>query len=96
MGYLSSIQNKLREAKPQLVSKYHVKTLGLFGSIVRNDFTNENDIDIIADFTQLVGVEFIDWANDLEKMLNRKVDLVSRDRIKPAFLKEIQPEIIYA
>ena len=95
MTYLSTIQNQLRQVKPQLSEKYHVNSLGLFGSVVRNDFTPESDIDIVVDFSQPIGIEFIDLANELEKLLNRKVDLVSKDGIKPKYYREIQPEIVY-
>lgn len=95
MEYLSIIQNKLLNAKPFLASRFHVNTIGLFGSIVRNDFTDRSDIDIVVDFTEPVGVEFIDLANELETLLDRKVDLVSKNGIKPAYLKEILPEIVY-
>lgn len=95
MGHLSVIKDQLQKAKPRLISEYFVNTLGLFGSVVRNDFTNESDIDIVVDFTRPIGIEFIDLANDLEIMLKRKVDLVSKDGIKPNYLREIQSEIVY-
>jgi uncharacterized protein len=95
MSFLSNIQDLLRRVKPGLSSKYHVNTLGLFGSVVRNDFTAESDIDIVVDFSKPIGIEFIDLANELETLLNRKVDLVSKDGIKPKYFREIQPEIIY-
>jgi hypothetical protein len=50
---------------------------------------------IVVDFSKPIGIEFIDLANDLEKLLNRKVDLISKDGIKPKYFREIQPEIIY-
>lgn len=95
MSYLSTIQAQLQQIKPQLSAKYHVNTLGLFGSVVGNDFTPESDIDIVVDFSKPIGVEFIDLANDLERLLKRKVDLVSKDGIKPKYFREIQPEIVY-
>ena len=95
MVYLSTIQNKLKQVKPHLVSKYHTHTLGLFGSIVRKDFTSKNDIDISVDFTRPVGVEFIDLANELESILSRIVDLISKTGIKPGYFQVIQPEILY-
>lgn len=95
MSYLSSIQSQLRQIKPQLSEKYHVNTLGLFGSIVRDDFRPESDIDIVVDFSKPIGIEFIDLANELEALLKRKVDLVSKNGIKPKYLQEIQSEIIY-
>lgn len=95
MTYLSTIQNQLRTIKPLLSAKYHVNSLGLFGSVVRDDFSAESDIDIVVDFSQPIGIEFIDLADELEKLLNRKVDLVSKGGIRPKYFLEIQPEIVY-
>ena len=69
--------------------------MGLFGSIVRPDFTPESDIDIIVDFGQPIGIEFIELANELEKLLGRKVDLVSRAGIRPQYYQAIEPDILY-
>lgn len=95
MDVLSAIQRKLQQIKPELVLKYNISSIGLFGSVVRNDFTADSDIDIVVDFSRHIGVEFIDLANELERLFNRKVDLVSKKGIKPAYLQSIQSEIIY-
>ena len=95
MDMLSAIQKKLKHIKPELISKYHISSIGLFGSVVRKDFTNESDIDIVVDFSKPIGIEFIDMANEIESILNRKVGLVSKAGIKPGYLLEIEPEIIY-
>ena len=95
-AHLTKVQQLLRKLKPELATRYHVDTIGLFGSIVRSDFSpSSSDIDIIVSFTHPVGVEFIDLSNVLEKELNRKVDLVSRNGIKQKYLKEIEKEIVY-
>ena len=62
MTELTSIKEILTQLKPELKQKYFVNTIGLFGSIVRNDFTEKSDIDIIVDFTKPIGIEFIDLA----------------------------------
>lgn len=95
MQQLAAIQNTLKQLKPELVSKYHVSSLGLFGSVVRNDFTTKSDIDIVVDFSRPIGIAFIDLANELELKLHRKIDLVSRKGIKPAYLRQIEQEIVY-
>lgn len=77
------------------MDKYNVRTIGLFGSVVRDDFTSASDIDIIVDFSKPIGVEFIDLGNYIEKRLQCKVDLVSRNGIKEKYLKAIESEIIY-
>ena len=95
MEFLSTIQNKLRQIKPELIARYHVSSIGLFGSVVRDDFTNESDIDIIVDFSAPIGIEFVDLANELEAFLKRKVDLVSKDGIKPKYMQVIEKQIVY-
>jgi predicted nucleotidyltransferase len=92
---LTGVKDILTRLKPELSDKYAVNTIGLFGSIVRDDFTKESDIDIIVTFSRRVGMEFIDLANELEVILKRKVDLVSRNGIKEKYLQVIDPEIVY-
>lgn len=95
MAYLQEVQSVLKQLKPQLMSKYGVSTLGLFGSIVRDDFTPESDIDIVVSFSKPIGIEFVTLADELEDSLHRKVDLVSRNGIKPRYWEYIEPEVLY-
>ena len=95
MTELSTIKAALQQLKPELVSRFHVSTLGLFGSVVRDDYSSQSDIDILVDFSNPIGIEFIDLANYLERRLNRKVDLISRKAIKDKYYKAIEGEIIY-
>jgi len=67
MRQLAEIKEKLRRLKPELAERFHVQTIGLFGSIVRDDFSADSDIDIIVDFNRPVGIEFIDLANYMEQ-----------------------------
>jgi len=72
----------------------------LFGSYVRGDADNQSDIDILVDldYTQKIGLDFIQMKIDLEKLLDKKVDLVSSnglsEYIKPRIDNEKQ--LIYA
>ncbi|MDR3187840.1 MAG: nucleotidyltransferase family protein [Prevotellaceae bacterium] len=96
MPYSEEIKIKLSALKPELAMKFHVSAIGLFGSAVRSDFSPAtSDIDIIVDFSQPVGVEFIDLASYLESKFHRKVDLVSRRGIKPRYYSEIEKDIVY-
>lgn len=51
----------------------------LFGSYVRVEVDDQGDIDILVDldYSQRIGLQFIQMKFDLEKLLNTKVDLVS-------------------
>lgn len=71
----------------------------LFGSYVRGMADNKSDIDILVDldYTQKIGLQFIQMKLDLEKILNREVDLVSSrgmsKHIKP--LVDVEKRLIY-
>jgi hypothetical protein len=95
MTDLASIKQILVQLKPELVEKYHISSIGLFGSIVRADFKPTSDVDIIVDFNKRIGIEFVDLADYIERKLQRQVDLVSKKAIKEKYFKEIQPEIVY-
>lgn len=95
MVQLAEIKLLLEQLKPELAQKFHVQTIGLFGSVVREDFSSSSDIDIIVDFDQPIGIEFIDLAYYMEHHLKKKVDLVSRNGVKDKYFKAIEQEIIY-
>ena len=96
MSHLENIQNSLKSIKPELEKKFHVSAIGLFGSVVREDFSpSESDIDIMVDFSKPVGIEFISLADYLEKYFRRKVDLVSKNGIKSSYFSEIEKELVY-
>ena len=72
----------------------------LFGSFVRNEAKENSDIDILVelDYSFPIGLEFIQMQFDLEKLLNKKVDLVS-DRAISKYIKPIidaEKKLIYA
>jgi uncharacterized protein len=86
----------LKKAKPSLSEKYGVKDLALFGSYNRNDAVpDKSDVDVMVDFSQPIGLAFVDLADELEQLLQMKVDLVSRGGIKPKYFTVIQPDLIY-
>ncbi len=95
MTELNSIRQILTQLKPELTQRFFVDSIGLFGSIVRDDFSPTSDIDIIVDFSKPVGVEFIDLADFIEKKLKKKVDLVSKKCLKPKYFQQSLSEIIY-
>lgn len=96
MSEIATIKSILSKIKPYLVDKYFVSSIGLFGSVVRDDFSpSTSDIDIIVDFKKPIGIEFIDLADYIEKALKKRVDLVSRKGIKAKYLTQIESEIVY-
>lgn len=87
--------NKLKTAKPILLQNYPIKQLALFGSVSRKEDNKDSDVDIMVEFDRPVGMEFIHLCYELEKILNRKVDLVSRNGIKEKYFDEIKTDLMY-
>ena len=92
---LLTIKETHQRLKPELMKRFHVSAIGVFGSVARGEQTANSDIDIIVDFSRPVGVEFIDLADFLESKLRKQVDLVSRNGVKQQYLKLIESEIVY-
>jgi predicted nucleotidyltransferase len=95
MSQLSDIEAGIRQLKPELQRRFFVSSIGLFGSVVRDDFSESSDVDIIVDFSRPIGIEFVDLAEYLEEQLHKKVDLVSRNGIRDQYFKAIESEILY-
>ncbi len=86
----------LKENKPYLKRKFNVETIGIFGSYARGEETNDSDVDILVTFSDLIGWEFIDLKEFLERILNIKVDLVTVKALKPQLRDNILQEVVYA
>jgi hypothetical protein len=95
---------KLDAVRIEAIKKYFetrpVLKAYLFGSFARNEANFQSDIDILVDldYSQRIGLQFIQMKIDLEKLLNSKVDLVSSNGlskyIKP--IVENEKQLIYA
>ncbi|HNV69733.1 MAG TPA: nucleotidyltransferase family protein [Candidatus Ozemobacteraceae bacterium] len=89
------ILDAIRLVKPSLREKYGVKSIGLFGSFAREEATPDSDIDILVEFERPIGIEFVDLADEMESLLQRRVDLVSRNGVKKPYLKLIDKDLVY-
>lgn len=89
MKNLDEIIRKLKELEPELTEKYKVKSLAVFGSFARNKQVENSDLDVLVEFSEPVGFEFFRAQRFLEEKLGMKVDLVTRDAIKPAIEKNV-------
>lgn len=91
---LDEIKKILRDYKSVLEEKYYVHTLGIFGSYVHNEQSDDSDLDILVDFKAPISLfEFIDMEEELSKLLHTKVDLVSRNALKPFIGRHILSEV---
>jgi hypothetical protein len=88
------IKARLMAIKPTLLARYPIRQLALFGSVARNEAGPKSDVDILVEFSEPIGFQFFNLANDLENYLHLPVDLVSRNGIKPAYFAAIEPDLI--
>lgn len=95
MRSIEDIRQTLTTRKAELAQRFHVKDLAIFGSYSRNEQKANSDIDLLVEFDAPVGVEFIDLANYLEDLLQARVDLVSRNGIKPKYFRTIENDLKY-
>ncbi|MDO9028582.1 MAG: nucleotidyltransferase domain-containing protein [Candidatus Roizmanbacteria bacterium] len=77
-----------------ILKKYGVIRASFFGSMVRGDANKKSDLDILVELPKnLHGFDYIkvrlDIREELEKKLNKKVDLVEFETIKPSLKKYI-------
>lgn len=91
--YLSLINQNIKE----LEDVFGVRKIAIFGSTARGDNTKKSDIDVIVELNKSIGFfAFIKLENHLKKILGKKVDLATKDSLKPAIKKSILKEAIYA
>jgi uncharacterized protein len=89
MEILRSHQAELREAG--------VKSLKLFGSVVRGEANPESDIDILVEFSRPIGLlAFVGLKQRLAELLGRPVDLVTPDALKSPLRDGIMSEAKHA
>ena len=89
---LEQLNNKVVE----LQQKFKVRSIGLFGSLVRGQTDSESDVDILVDFIEPTFDHYMDLKFYLEKLFDRPVDLVIADSVKPRLKPYIDREVIYA
>ena len=92
---LSYIIELIKKIKPYLIKKYNVKTIGIFGSYLRNEQQNGSDLDILVEFSKPIGLfSFIGIEREILEKLKRKADLVMKNTLKHRIGKYIINEAI--
>ena len=64
--------------------RWKVEKFYLFGSVLRDDFTNDSDIDVMVQFfpDARIGWEIVTMSEELEAIFNRRVDLTTKQGIE--------------
>jgi len=77
---IQNLRNRLRAELPFLATRYHVESLGLFGSYLHGTQRPDSDLDVLVTFSATPSLlRLIELENYLSDLLGVKVDLVLRD-----------------
>ncbi|MBI3444025.1 MAG: nucleotidyltransferase family protein [Magnetospirillum sp.] len=85
------------QARPDIMERFGVRALSLFGSVVRDEARPTSDIDLMVDFLpgQPGGLfRYVELKHVLEGLLGRPVDLITSGNIKPRLKKRILAECL--
>jgi uncharacterized protein len=102
MAGFEVITEELDEAQlADLCQRYRVRELSMFGSAARGEMRPDSDIDLLVEFLPNAQVDLVDYAGlmlDLSRLLGRKVDLVSKNGLKPLIRDSVLEEarLVYA
>jgi predicted nucleotidyltransferase len=75
-----------RERLAAFCRRHHIRKLAFFGSVLRDDFRPDSDVDVLVEFdpTYAVGFRILDIEEELSQLLGgRQVDLVSEKYLNP-------------
>jgi uncharacterized protein len=90
-----TIQSVLKENESGLKANYPIKSLAIFGSYARGSQNNDSDIDLLVEFSGPIGLRFVNLADEFEKILHKKVDLICRNGLPEKFWSNIKDELVY-
>jgi predicted nucleotidyltransferase len=92
-----TVLQKIEENR-QIIKKYGVKKIGLFGSFARGEQHHRSDIDILVKFEkgEKTFDNYMDLKFFLEDLFNCKVDLVIEETVKPRLKPYILESVKYA
>ena len=80
--------------------KHHIRKLAFFGSVLRPDFRDDSDIDVLVEFIpgHVPGLAFFSMAEELAGLLGRRVDLHTPQFLSKYFRPQVlaEAEILYA
>lgn len=76
--------------------RHHIRKLALFGSVLRDDFGPESDIDVLVEFEpgHVPGFDFFVIQDELSALLGREVDLNTPAFLSPHIRRDVEAEAV--
>jgi len=86
------IMSLLKEHR-DILKKYRVKRIGLFGSYVRGEQKRYSDIDFLVEFEEPTFDNFMDLVFSLEDLFSKKVELITNGNLSPYIQPYVEKEV---
>jgi len=80
----------------ELSERFTVRRIGVFGSCARGAASPGSDVDVIVELEEPTFDHYMDLKFRLEEVLDRPVDLVMAETVKPRIRPIIEREVVYA
>jgi predicted nucleotidyltransferase len=85
----------LQSHKSELAVTYGVRSLSLFGSLARDEATDQSDVDLLVEFDRAVGYfGLVALQDHLADLLRRPVDLGTLASLKPRIRRQVEQDLI--
>lgn len=95
MTQCDDILARLRAHLPDLRRRYPIASLGIFGSLARNDGRPDSDLDVLVEFAEPISLSrFVALENEVAALMGRKVDLVSRAALRPHIGRQVMRDLV--
>lgn len=89
------ILSLLAGRREDILARFGVKTLGIFGSAARDDMRSGSDVDILVEFQDAATFDkYMDLKAYLESLLGTSVDLVTEEALKPRMRPIIEKDMV--
>jgi len=73
--------------------RHHIRRLALFGSVLRDDFTPDSDVDVLVEFEgKTPGFAYFTMQEELSDILGRRADLKTPNELSKYFRDEVLAE----
>jgi len=89
-----------RSVIEEFCRRHHIRRLAFFGSVLRDDFREDSDVDVLVEFEpgHTPGLAFFSMQEELSGILGRKIDLNTPDCLGRYLKKQVleEAEVLYA
>ncbi len=88
-----------QERIAEFCKRNHIRRFSLFGSVIRDDFTRDSDVDVLVEFESghTPGLKFFSMQRELSEIMGRNADLNTASDLSPYFRDEVlqEAEVLY-